>query len=165
MSYIGYTKNMNYEGDVSMLNFNNSIIKKEKATRQNNYDKTKTQFCKSLTDGLKCVYGEKCNYAHSISELRITMCNYPDTCFKIYLNNEGELLNCNKQKCRFLHSFETKENYIKRNCMYYRKPEKIIHERIEKENVEINKAIKISKAEHERIEKENVIKFQNFLKI
>ena len=123
MSYVRYKKNMN-EGDVSMFNFNNSIIKKEKM-KNNYYDKTKTQFCKSLNDEKKCVYGTGCNYAHSISELIISMCNYPNTCYKVYLNDKQEFYNCDKQKCRFLHTLETKENYIKRSGMYFKKPKEV----------------------------------------
>ena len=156
MSYIEYTKNM--KGNVFLQNPNNSIIEREK--RKNNYydnkpyDKTKTQFCKSLNDGLKCKYGDNCYYAHSISEIRIKMCNYPDTCYKVYLNDKGKFYNCDKQKCRFLHSYETKENYIKRLGIYYKKSIKEDDElnktiKISKEEHELDKIIKISKEEHE----------------
>ena len=121
MINVRYTKNMN-KGDVS--NFNNSIITKEKMKKKY-YDMCKTQFCKSLTtEGYKCVYNDKCNYAHSIDELRIRMCNYPDTCYKVYVNDKGYFRNCDKQKCRFLHSEETKKNYVKRLGINYIEPVK-----------------------------------------
>ena len=78
MSYVGYTKNM--KETFFLQSPGNSIIEREKGMNSYNYfDKTKTQFCMSLKEGLKCKYGDKCNYAHSISELRVKMCNYPYT--------------------------------------------------------------------------------------
>ena len=157
MNNVWYTKNMN-KGNVSNINFNNSIIKKEKMKKKY-YDRSKTQFCKSLTTfGYKCVYKDKCNYAHSIDELRIRMCNYPDTCYKVYVNDKGYFRNCENQKCSFLHSEETKQNYVKRLGIYYNEPVKEMYmKKIDvnkRENEEIEKVIELSKQEQEKIKQE-----------
>jgi hypothetical protein len=68
----------------------------------------KTRMCKNA---LRCVFGDRCHYAHKISELKIANCAFGDEC--IFVNRvDGYYINKKDIKmCWFRHADETDVNY------------------------------------------------------
>jgi len=60
-----------------------------------------TKLCISVENNIKCKYGNKCNFAHSLDELVVNNCRFGDRCN-------------NKYVCKFKHPLESKEKYITR---------------------------------------------------
>ena len=75
----------------------------------------KTQICRSVSQKIKCPYGEKCKYAHKINELNIKDCGFGIKCKLVkYFNNK--YVNTNTMKsCCYKHPSETTENLYTRN--------------------------------------------------
>ena len=76
---------------------------------------TKTQICRSVSQKIKCPYGEKCKYAHKINELNIKDCGFGNNCKLVkYINKQ--YINSNSMKsCCYKHPSETNENLYTRN--------------------------------------------------
>jgi len=74
----------------------------------------KTQICRSVSQKIKCPYGEKCKYAHKINELNIKDCGFGLNCKLVkYFNNK--YVNTNTMKsCCYKHPSETNENLYTR---------------------------------------------------
>lgn len=77
----------------------------------------KTQICRSVSQKIKCPYGEKCKYAHKINELNIKNCGFGNNCKLVkYINNK--YVNTNTMKsCCYKHPSETNQNLYTRNFM------------------------------------------------
>jgi hypothetical protein len=75
----------------------------------------KTQICRSVSQKIKCPYGEKCKYAHKINELNIKDCGFGINCKLVkYINKQ--YINTNTIKsCCYKHPSETNENLYTRN--------------------------------------------------
>jgi hypothetical protein len=75
----------------------------------------KTQICRSVSQKIKCPYGEKCKYAHKINELNIKNCGFGINCKLVkYMNKQ--YVNTNTMKsCCYKHPSETNENLYTRN--------------------------------------------------
>lgn len=100
----------------------------------------KVVMCKSVMNGYKCRYGDKCLFTHSVNDVSIATgkmgdkgtkmcksalggfkCKYGDKCQFAHSSNELVLVPCrfgqsckNCNNCMFLHPTETKEIYCKR---------------------------------------------------
>jgi hypothetical protein len=74
----------------------------------------KTQICRSVSQKIKCPYGEKCKYAHKINELNVKNCGFGINCKLVkYFNNK--YVNTNTMKsCCYKHPSETNENLYTR---------------------------------------------------
>ena len=71
-----------------------------------------TKMCDSVKNNKKC-NRKKCNFAHSIEELRIPECFNKENCRNVqYIN--GEYVNKGSKVCKNIHPNETKENYLHR---------------------------------------------------
>jgi hypothetical protein len=77
----------------SKFNNDRSAIFESKVTDKTlvQRNKLKTQMCKSIMTTGKCPFGEKCNFAHSQSEIRKPICFFGDKCK-------------NKESCGYDHS-------------------------------------------------------------
>lgn len=75
----------------------------------------KTQICRSVSQKIKCPYGEKCKYAHKINELNIKNCGFGINCKLVkYFNNK--YVNTNTMKsCCYKHPSESNQNLYTRN--------------------------------------------------
>jgi CCCH-type zinc finger len=60
-------------------------------------EKSKTQMCRSVQNGIVCKYGSRCTYAHSKEELKVQKCAFGTTCKTKYSKTNP---------CRFDHSEE-----------------------------------------------------------
>ena len=81
----------------------------------------KTTMCRSVgktnQDGtpVKCPYGDRCNFAHSLDELQIRLCKFEDKCKFIYITPTGQIRNRkNCRACKAKHPGETDANYFAR---------------------------------------------------
>jgi len=59
-----------------------------------------TKMCKSTMSGMTCKYGDKCQFAHNMSELVLVPCRFGQS--------------CKRGDCTFTHPTETKESYCVR---------------------------------------------------
>jgi hypothetical protein len=75
----------------------------------------KTQICRSVSQKIKCPYGEKCKYAHKINELNIKDCGFGINCKLVkYINKQ--YVNTNTMKsCCYRHPSENNVNLYTRN--------------------------------------------------
>ena len=48
-----------------------------------------TRMCVSYTQNIKCLKGDDCTYAHDVSELKTTPCNFKDKCFNVRRNGKN----------------------------------------------------------------------------
>jgi hypothetical protein len=72
-----------------------------------------TRMCVSYTDGIKCLKGDECTYAHTVDELRATKCNFGENCHNVSKNSDL-YLNKGEKVCVFLHPDETLDNFYNR---------------------------------------------------
>ena len=78
-------------------------------------ENTRTQICRSLSENIKCPYGETCRYAHTKSELNIKSCGFGIDC-KLIKIVSGKYMNINNRKlCCHIHPSESKSNFYSRN--------------------------------------------------
>jgi hypothetical protein len=70
----------------------------------------KTKMCMSVANGVKCKYGEKCQFAHNISELTLVGCRFGIRCRSVRQKGCG-MENIEGSRCMFVHPTETKESY------------------------------------------------------
>lgn len=90
------------------------IKKKEKKIVEDDVKNayTCTKMCSFINSGKKC-NNKGCSYAHSLDELRINECKYPN-CNMVF-NEDGYFFNTNNNKiCNNIHSCESKSNYLER---------------------------------------------------
>jgi hypothetical protein len=66
--------------------------------------------CVSYTQNIKCLKGDDCTYAHDVSELKTTPCNFKDGCFNVRKNGK-HYINHGHKLCVFLHPGESLDNY------------------------------------------------------
>ena len=75
----------------------------------------KTQICRSVSQKIKCPYGEKCKYAHKINELNIKDCGFGNNCKLVKYFNK-QYVNSNTMKsCCYKHPSESNQNLYTRN--------------------------------------------------
>ena len=86
----------------------------DKKKIKNTIENSKTRLCKSVLNGLKCVYGDKCQFAHSSNDLNILECAFGKNC-KLIISENNQYKNCEDKVCAFLHPNENKDNFIIRN--------------------------------------------------
>jgi hypothetical protein len=72
-----------------------------------------TRMCVSYTNGIKCLKGTECTYAHTVHELRTTKCNFGENCHNVR-KNSNLYINKGEKVCVFLHPDETLDNYYNR---------------------------------------------------
>ena len=72
-----------------------------------------TKMCDSVKNNKKC-NRKKCNFAHSIEQLKIQECFNKEKCRNVEYKNDGEYINKGSKLCKHLHPYETKQNYVKR---------------------------------------------------
>lgn len=76
-----------------------------------------TKMCKSVEIKKPCRYGDKCRFAHTVSQLR-TSCRFGDECRLVYFTTAGVCWNRgNISICKFKHPSETKENFNSRTVL------------------------------------------------
>lgn len=74
---------------------------------------TCTKVCNSVIQRFECRH-KTCNFAHTVDELNIRPCNYPN-CKLICHDSRGQVRNVNsRNKCSFFHEGETKESFFAR---------------------------------------------------
>ena len=76
----------------------------------------KTKMCRSTETGEACPHGERCRFAHTLSELRISECFFGDRCrfVRCHRSHEGVYFNNTGKFCNHLHPGETHECFFKR---------------------------------------------------
>lgn len=73
-----------------------------------------TKLCSYFVDKKECPHKNKCRYAHGIDQLVIKNCSFDKECRFIKFQN-NKYYNLNSEKiCKYIHSFENKEEYFKR---------------------------------------------------
>jgi len=107
-------------------------------------EKYKTTMCFSVTEGVKCRYGNACKYAHSIQELKKRKVNlkYKSQPCREYnqWNRRGELENrdyiCyHGSVCSFVHVEESMEELMYSLVGYYRYFEQLLADPINQKSV------------------------------
>ena len=102
--------------------------------RVNNNEKT--QMCLSILKGEICKYNNKCNFAHSAQELKITECIFNEKCKLCIFTENGECVNkSNSNYCKFKHSIENTDSYFLRIGVI-KTPKKFVIHRIFDDEVE-----------------------------
>ena len=94
-----------------------------------------TRMCVSYINGIKCLKGTECTYAHTVNELKATKCNFGKNCNNVskcnnLFSNKGDKM------CVFLHPEESLDNYYNRALKNQKKPEILIAEKIEESESE-----------------------------
>ena len=76
----------------------------------------KTKMCMSTETGEECPHGDRCRFAHTLSELRISECFFGERCrfVRCHRNHEGVYFNNTGKFCNHLHPGETHECFFKR---------------------------------------------------
>jgi len=75
----------------------------------------KTRLCDSVETGKPCRHGAKCNFAHTLSELKINDCMFGTRCYFVCIGSSGNLVNSpGKKMCLYKHPDETSVNYFAR---------------------------------------------------
>ena len=76
----------------------------------------KTRMCRSTETGEKCPHGDRCRFAHTVEELRISECFFGDRCrfVRRHRTQEGVYFNNSGKFCNHLHPGESRECYYKR---------------------------------------------------
>jgi len=76
----------------------------------------KTRMCRSTETGEECPHGDRCRFAHTLSELRISECFFGDRCrfVRCHRSHEGVYFNNTGKFCNHLHPGETHECFFKR---------------------------------------------------
>jgi hypothetical protein len=76
----------------------------------------KTKMCRSTETGEACPHGDRCRFAHTLSELRISECFFGDRCrfVRRHRNQDGIYFNNAGKFCNHLHPGETQECFFKR---------------------------------------------------
>jgi hypothetical protein len=73
---------------------------------------TKTRMCNSVGKG-KCQHGDKCRFAHSLDELKISTCFFGDKCRFVKVV-EGKLFNKGQKRCDHKHPNESNDEFLLR---------------------------------------------------
>jgi len=107
---------------------------------------TKTRMCMSVGGKNKCRHGEKCRFAHTLEELKISTCFFKDECRFVKFVDDDKCVDSGSKKCAHKHPSESKENFLSRTGLdlYKAKVEK---------PVEIPKVIEIPKFSADQLEK------------
>ena len=76
----------------------------------------KTKMCRSTETGEACPHGDRCRFAHTLSELRISECFFGDRCrfVRRHRNQDGIYFNNAGKFCNHLHPGESQECFFKR---------------------------------------------------
>ncbi len=74
----------------------------------------KKRACEKILEGLHCIYGFRCTFAHSIAELVIDDCMHGKRCYSVFFDRNGVYCNNGDRICRRLHPSESLELYHKR---------------------------------------------------
>ena len=85
-------------------------------TKKGGSNLLKTKMCRSTETGEECPHGDRCRFAHSLSELRISECFFGDRCrfVRRHKNHDGIYFNNTGKFCNHLHPGETHECFFKR---------------------------------------------------
>jgi len=73
-----------------------------------------TKMCKSVFSGKKCSFGDKCTFAHSISQLRVRECKFEKCIHVTFSGTEDVYKNVGDKICEFWHKNETPVSYSRR---------------------------------------------------
>ena len=74
---------------------------------------TKTRMCNSVDKNEPCTHGDKCRFAHNLTELKISTCIFEDRCRFVRMWN-GKLYNNGDKICNHKHPQENKEDFMSR---------------------------------------------------
>ena len=110
---------------------------------------TKTRMCNSVGKG-KCRHGDKCRFAHSLDELKISTCFFGAKCRFVH-TVEGKLVNKGGKKCDHKHPQESDDEFMARTGLDRYKP--VVEKPVEAPKViELPKysAAQLKKMEEER---------------
>ena len=91
------------------------FIKNEKPDPRQN-----TRLCKSVINGENCIH-KKCNFAHSVDDLKKTTCNFGYNCFHVCKSGQTSYKNKSDRVCNYIHPNESNESYAKRIGVEYKK--------------------------------------------
>jgi hypothetical protein len=75
-----------------------------------------TRLCWSVQKGVRCPHGDKCNFAHTKSALRMADCLFGDKCrfVQYYDGSYHNKRSSYSKNCTYRHPEETRENYMTR---------------------------------------------------
>jgi hypothetical protein len=73
----------------------------------------KTRMCNSIDKKEECNHGDKCRFAHNLSELKISNCLFEDNCRFVKMC-DGKLQNNGAKICNHKHPQESKEDFMSR---------------------------------------------------
>ena len=68
----------------------------------------KSRMCDNIRNDGTCLYGLKCLFAHSISDITPQLCLFGDNC--VFINYDQ----CKKRICKYKHPFETTTSFHER---------------------------------------------------
>ena len=76
---------------------------------------TKTRLCWSVEKGVACPHGkDKCKFAHSLDELRMSPCVFGGQCRFVQLHGISNYKNCGDRVCQYLHPDECQASFMSR---------------------------------------------------
>ena len=76
---------------------------------------TKTRLCWSVEKGVACPHGkDKCKFAHSLDELRMSPCVFGGHCRFVQLHGISNYKNCGDRVCQYLHPDECQASFMSR---------------------------------------------------
>ncbi len=81
---------------------------------------TKTQMCKSVGKS-KCHHGDKCRFAHTLDELKISTCFFGAKCRFVH-TVDGKLVDKDQKKCNHKHPQESNDEFMTRTGLDRYKP-------------------------------------------
>jgi hypothetical protein len=76
----------------------------------------KVMFCQAIIRGIKCKFGDKCKFAHSVKEMDKTECRFPFKCRFVQYQGKGTYTStCPSERvCMYWHAKESEESFCKR---------------------------------------------------
>jgi hypothetical protein len=74
---------------------------------------TKSRVCKMIEMGKPCRYGDKCSFAHTMTDLTPKRCRFGERCRQLDWTCNG-FVNKMGRRCSFIHPKETRDNYQNR---------------------------------------------------
>ena len=94
------------------------VEEEQEPVKEQNDELIKTRMCKSILNGRPCMFGSKCRFAHSVSELKKTPCNFK-FCRFVIASSDGNYTNKPRthKVCEYWHEHETDESYQARLCI------------------------------------------------
>ncbi len=109
------------ESEAGSINGRRTLAFERLSSREQKDDLSHTKLCNSLQTGVPCPHGDKCRFAHSQEQLRLTDCVFGEECRFVKCREGTDLYFNNKPRpgmaqkvCQHLHPGETRDGYMKR---------------------------------------------------